>query len=81
MGGMDDRHEKRAGYRALLVAAMPLMLVLLYVLSAGPTLTLVASGSWTTETWRAIYWPLIYISNQSPAIYNAWQWYLWLWTG
>jgi hypothetical protein len=81
MGGMSEREERRGGYRALLFAAMPAALPILYVLSTGPTLTLVASGHSTTETWQSLYWPLIYVSNLSPVIYDAWQWYLWLWTG
>lgn len=81
MGGMTEHQVKRGGYLGLLVAAIPVSVPLLYILSSGPTLTFVASGRWTTDIYRAVYWPLIYVARLSPTIANVWQWYLQLWTG
>jgi len=78
---MDDKQQKSSGCWPFLVAAIPLSLSIMYVLSSGPTLMLVAAGHLESDIWHDFYGPLISVSLMSAPTWSALHWYLGIWGG
>jgi hypothetical protein len=58
---------------------LTLLLLVAYVLSAGPAVYLSKTGVISFETVRFIYTPLGWIENRSPGCRNVLEWYGGLW--
>ena len=59
----------------LIMASLPL----LYVLSVGPALLLVQRGHCGVDCWRIVYRPIIFCSDKSKRVNDAFQWYIAQW--
>lgn len=76
-------NETRKGGNALAIAAIALVLPVLYALSLGPAILLSRSlrlrGDLTPRAIDVIYYPLEWLADLSPAFHRVIWWYVELW--
>lgn len=75
--------EPRRGGNALTIAVVAFALPLLYALSLGPAIFLskhlLPRGGWGPGAIDAIYYPLEWLADKSPAFHRVIWWYAELW--
>jgi len=72
----EDRPAKRSASLAVIIALFGLAVV--YVLSAGPAVTLRSHGYLSKGTFMSLYWPLAWLSRFTP-FGRLLDWYVSLW--
>jgi hypothetical protein len=72
--------QRRGSAAAVWLVVAVVLLLVLYVLSAGPAVRLFDHrGSPYQPYVAAFYWPLIWLADMCQPIGNALQWYVSLW--
>jgi len=75
-----DRDESKPGRRwPFYVVLFVLFLPMLYVLSIGPAVWLLANGHVSREPLRTLYAPLEWLGDAAPSSRRPLQWYVRLW--
>ena len=75
---MATKKSQWAGRTTIIVCGL-LVLLMLYVLSAGPASGLVLKKRMSFDTFDRIYAPLLWLANRSETVRNIWNWYTGIW--